>query len=539
MVKYIFVTGGVISSVGKGITTASLGRILIDRGYNVMVLKIDPYINTDAGTMNPFQHGEVFVTNDGAETDLDLGHYERFMGIDLNRYSNFTSGSVYSTVIQKERLGEYLGQTVQLIPHITDEIKERIYKLGRDSGAEVLITEIGGTIGDFETPPFVEAIKQIGMEVGRENVLYIHVSMTVLGPSGEIKTKPTQHSIRALLGLGIHPDILICRTSKVLDVQTRRKLAIHCGMPEEALIEGRDTKMIEEIPLRFEKQGIARLVMKRLGLEDRPIITDEWEKMVNKLKNPRHIVSIAIVGKYTKGCDAYMSVVEALKHGGIANDAAVKIKWISSERLAKKKCHESLQDLKQKFGDVDGILVPGGFGYRGIEGKIAAANYARENRVPYLGLCLGMQCMVIEFARNVAGLKNANSSEFDPDTPHPVIDLMPDQENIENMGGTMRLGLYPCVLAPGTKAYQAYQQPIILERHRHRYEVNNAYRKKLTELGLNASGVSPNKELVEIVEIPDHPWMVASQFHPEFKSKPLDPHPFFRDFVEAALKFKN
>ncbi|HIE28914.1 TPA: CTP synthase [Candidatus Poribacteria bacterium] len=539
MVKYIFVTGGVISSVGKGITTASLGRILIDRGYNVMVLKIDPYINTDAGTMNPFQHGEVFVTNDGAETDLDLGHYERFMGIDLNRYSNFTSGSVYSTVIQKERLGEYLGQTVQLIPHITDEIKERIYKLGRDSGAEVLITEIGGTIGDFETPPFVEAIKQIGMEVGRENVLYIHVSMTVLGPSGEIKTKPTQHSIRALLGLGIHPDILICRTSKVLDVQTRRKLAIHCGMPEEALIEGRDTKMIEEIPLRFEKQGIARIVMKKLGLEDRPIITDEWEQMVNRLKNPRHTVSIAIVGKYTKGCDAYMSVVEALKHGGIANDAAVKIKWVSSDRLAKKKGHESLQDLKQKFGDVDGILVPGGFGYRGIEGKIAAAKYARENRVPYLGLCLGMQCMVIEFARSVAGLNNANSSEFDPDTPYPVIDLMPDQENIENMGGTMRLGLYPCVLEPGAKAYQAYQQPIILERHRHRYEVNNAYRKKLTELGLYASGVSPNKELVEIVEIPDHPWMVASQFHPEFKSKPLDPHPLFRDFIAASLKFKN
>ncbi|MBC8236275.1 CTP synthase [bacterium] len=533
MVKYIFVTGGVISSVGKGITTASLGRILIDRGYKVMVLKIDPYINTDAGTMNPFQHGEVFVTNDGAETDLDLGHYERFMGIDLNKYSNFTSGSVYSTVIAKERRGEYLGQTVQLIPHITDEIKERIYNLGKDSGAEVLITEIGGTIGDFETPPFVEAIKQIGMEVGRENVLYIHVSMTILGPSGEIKSKPTQHSVRALLGLGIHPDILICRTSKALDAQTRRKLAIHCGMPEEALIEGRDTKMIEEIPLRFERQGIAHLVMKKLVLEDRPIITDEWEQMVNKLKNPKHTVSIAIVGKYTKGCDAYMSVAEALKHGGIANDAKVTIKWVSADRLAKK------QDLKQTFSDVDGILVPGGFGYRGIEGKIAAAKYARENKIPYLGLCLGMQCMVIEFARNVAGLAKANSSEFDPDTPHPVIDLMPEQESIKNMGGTMRLGLYPCVLKSGAKAHQAYQQPIILERHRHRYEVNNDYREKLTELGLCESGVSPNKELVEIVEMTDHPWMVGSQFHPEFQSKPLAPHPLFRALIEASLKFKS
>ena len=382
----------------------------------------------------------------------------------------------------------------------------------------------------------MEAIKQIGMEVGRENVLYIHVSMTILGPSGEIKSKPTQHSVRALLGLGIHPDILICRTSKVLDDQTRRKLAIHCGMPEEALIEGRDTKMIEEIPLRFERQGMARLVMKKLALEDHPIITDEWEQMVNKLKNPKHTVSIAIVGKYNKGCDAYMSVVEALKHGGIANDAAVKIKWVSAERLAKKKDHESLQDLNQMFGDIDGILVPGGFGHRGIEGKIAAVKYARENKIPFLGLCLGMQCMVIEFARNIAGLKNANSSEFDPDTPHPVIDLMPEQEKIENMGGTMRLGLYPCVLEPDTKAYQAYQQPIILERHRHRYELNNAYRKQLIKLGLYASGVSPNKELIEIVEIPDHPWMVASQFHPEFRSKPLAPHPLFRDFIKASLK---
>ena len=529
MVKYIFVTGGVISSVGKGITTASLGRILTDRGYKVMVLKIDPYINTDAGTMNPFQHGEVFVTNDGAETDLDLGHYERFMGIDLDKYSNFTSGSIYSTVIEKERRGEYLGQTIQLIPHITNEIKERIYNLGKDSEAEVIITEIGGTIGDFETPPFVESIKQIGMEVGPENVLYIHVSMTILGPGGEIKTKPTQHSVRSLLGLGIHPDILICRTSKVLDAQTRRKLAIHCGMPEEALIEGRDTNMIEEIPLRFEKQGMANLVMKKLGLEDRPIITDEWEQMVNKLKNPQESVSIAIVGKYTKGCDAYISVVEALKHGGIANGTAVKIKWVNSDQLARKR------DSNQKFGDVDGILVPGGFGYRGIVGKIVAAEYARENKIPYLGLCLGMQCMIIEFARNVAGLKNANSSEFAPETPYPVIDLLPEQKNITDMGATMRLGLYPCVLEQGTKSYQAYQQPIILERHRHRYEVNNDYRRKLTEFGLCETGVSPNKELVEIAEILDHPWMVGSQFHPEFKSKPLAPHPLFRDFIKASL----
>ncbi len=546
MVKYIFVTGGVISSVGKGITTASLGRLLIDRGYKVMVLKIDPYINTDAGTMNPFQHGEVFVTDDGAETDLDLGHYERFLGINLNKDSNFTSGSVYSTVIAKERRGEYLGQTVQLIPHIVNEIKERIYKLGKVNGADVLITEIGGTIGDFETPPFVEAIKQISMEVGRENVLYIHVSMTILGYSGEIKTKPTQHSVRALSGLGIHPDILICRTSQPLDSQTRRKLAIHCGMPEEALIEGRDTNMIEEIPLRFDKQGIARLVLKKLNLEDRPLITDEWEQMVNKLKNPLHSISIAIVGKYTKGCDAYISIVEALKHGGIANDAAVKIKWVDSEQLVKK------QNVAQYFKDIDGILVPGGYGHRGIEGKVAAIKYARENKIPFLGLCLGMQCMVIEFARNVAGLKDANSSEFDPNTPHPVVDLMPEQKELQELGGTMRLGLHPCVLEPGSTAYQAYQQPIpkgrsalfpkgrsalfILERHRHRWEFNNEYREQLTALGLFASGLSPNKELVEIVEIPDHPWMVASQFHPEFKSRPLEPHPLFRDFIKASLK---
>lgn len=532
MVKYIFVTGGVISSVGKGITTASLGRLLIDRGYKVMVLKIDPYINTDAGTMNPFQHGEVFVTDDGAETDLDLGHYERFLGINLNKDSNFTSGSVYSTVIAKERRGEYLGQTVQLIPHIVNEIKERIYKLGKVNGADVLITEIGGTIGDFETPPFVEAIKQIGMEVGRENILYIHVSMTILGYSGEIKTKPTQHSVRALSGLGVHPDILICRTSKPLDSQTRRKLAIHCGMPEEALIEGKDTNMIEEIPLKFDKQGIASLVLKKLNLEDRPLITDEWEQMVNKLKNPLHSISIAIVGKYTKGCDAYISIVEALKHGGIANDAAVKIKWVNAEQLAKK------QNVAQYFKDIDGILVPGGYGHRGVEGKVAAIKYARENNIPFLGLCLGMQCMVIEFARNVAGLKEANSSEFDPDTPHPVVDLMPEQKELQELGGTMRLGLHPCVLEPGSTAYQAYQQPIVLERHRHRWEFNNEYREQLTALGLFASGLSPNKELVEIVEIPDHPWMVASQFHPEFKSRPLEPHPLFHDFIKASLSRK-
>jgi len=534
MAKYIFVTGGVISSVGKGITTASLGRLLIDRGYKVMSLKIDPYINVDAGTMDPFQHGEVFVTNDGAETDLDLGHYERYLGIDLTKHSNFTSGSVYSAVIERERTEGYRGQTVQLIPHITDEIKSRIYQLAKDSGCDILITEIGGTIGDFEMPPFVEAITQIGMEVGRENALYIHVSLLIsLYPSGETKTKATQHSARALRELGVHPDIIICRTRKTLDMKIRQKLATHCKMQPEAFIEGKNTNLVEEIPLKFEEQGLASIVLKQLGLEARPPVNDAWKQMVHKLKNPSREVEIAMAGKYTRGTDAYISVVEALRHGGIANDAAVKIRWVDTENLAK-----NSSSLDKKFKGVSGILVPGGYGQRGIEGMILAVKYVRENSIPFLGLCLGMQCMVVEFARNVANLKDANSTEFDKNTQYPVISLLEEQSKVKNIGGTQRLGIFPCELNKDSKSYQAYQQPIILERHRHRREFNNEYRDILAQKGLIPTGICPDGDLVEIVELKEHPWMVASQFHPEFKSKPLSPHPLFRDFIKAALQHR-
>ena len=532
MTKYIFVTGGVVSGIGKGITTASLGRLLINRGFNVMVTKIDPYLNSDAGTMNPFQHGEVFVTRDGAETDLDLGNYERFLGIDLSRDSNFTTGSVYSEVFAKERRGEYLGQTIQLIPHITDEIKERIYQIGRDSGADIVITEIGGTIGDFETPPFVEAIRQMAVEVGRENTLFMHVSLIYASPGGENKSKPTQHSIRKLQELGIQPDLLICRTSQPMDEGISKKISLLCGIGEDYIVEGKDTDLVEEIPLNFERQGMAHLVTKRLGLEDRRPSIGVWTDMVHKLKNPKSHVQIAIVGKYVKGSDTYLSVKEAVKHGGIAYESVTEIKWIDSETLKGEK------NLEEQFEEIDAVLVPGGFGVRGIEGMIIAIRYARENNIPFFGLCLGMQCMVIEFARHVAGLKNANSSEFDEQTLHPVIDLMPDQRNLSDLGGTMRLGLYPCVLKEDTKSSTAYQQPIILERHRHRYEFNNRFRDQLESKGLCLSGLSPDESLVEVAEVLDHPWMVGSQFHPEFQSKPLAPHPLFRDFVQAALQYQ-
>ena len=532
MTKYIFVTGGVVSGIGKGITTASLGRLLINRGFNVMVTKIDPYLNSDAGTMNPFQHGEVFVTRDGAETDLDLGNYERFLGIDLSRDSNFTTGSVYSEVFAKERRGEYLGQTIQLIPHITDEIKERIYQISRDSGADIVITEIGGTIGDFETPPFVEAIRQMAVEVGRENTLFMHVSLIYASPGGENKSKPTQHSIRKLQELGIQPDLLICRTSQPMDEGISKKISLLCGIGEDYIVEGKDTNLVEEIPLNFERQGMAHLVTKRLGLEDRRPSISVWTDMVHKLKNPKSRVQIAIVGKYVKGSDTYLSVKEAVKHGGIAYESVTEIVWIDSETLIGEKI------LEEQFEEIDAVLVPGGFGVRGIEGMIIAIRYARENNIPFLGLCLGMQCMVIEFARHVAGLKNANSSEFDEQTLHPVIDLMPDQRNLSDLGGTMRLGLYPCVLKEDTKSSTAYQQPIILERHRHRYEFNNRFRDQLESKGLCLSGLSPDESLVEVAEVLDHPWMVGSQFHPEFQSKPLAPHPLFRDFVQAALQYQ-
>lgn len=532
MTKYIFVTGGVISGIGKGITTAALGRLLINRGFRVNVIKIDPYLNVDAGVMNPFQHGEVFVTHDGAETDLDLGNYERFLGVDLNKHSNFTTGSVYKEVIEKERRGDYLGQTVQLIPHITDEIKHRIYQIGKDSDVDIVITEIGGTIGDFETPPFVEAIRQMAVEVGRENTLFLHVSLIYTLPNGESKSKPTQHSIRKLQELGIHPDLLLCRTSQHIDESVRRKIALLCGISEDFILEGLDTKCVDEIPLNFEEQGMGHLVAKKLGLERRATLDAEWVAMVERLKNPKHTMNIAIVGKYTTGNDAYISVQEAIKHGGIANEAEVQIEWIEAEMLTD---HSNLDKL---FENIDGILVPGGFGDRGIEGMILAAKYARENRIPYFGLCLGMQCLVIEFARNVANLKNANSTEVDEKTPYPVIDLMLEQRSIADKGATMRLGHYPCVLKEGTKSYEAYQQPIILERHRHRYELNNNYRSQLKETGLSFSGVSPDGNLVEIAEVSDHPWMVGSQFHPEFQSKPLTPNPLFCEFIAAVLRYQ-
>ena len=529
MTKYIFVTGGVISGIGKGITTASLGRLLINRGFKVIVVKIDPYLNVDAGVMNPFQHGEVFVTRDGAETDLDLGNYERFLGIDLNKYSNFTTGSVYKEVIEKERRGDYLGETVQLIPHITDEIKGRIYQIGEDNEAEIVITEIGGTIGDFEMPPFVEAIRQIAVEVGRENAMFLHVSLIYTLPKGESKSKPTQHSIRKLQELGVQPDVLLCRTSQALAEAFRRKIALLCGISEECIFEGLDTKCVDEIPLNFERQGMGHLVSKKLGLEARAPKDAEWSAMVEKLKNPKQHVRIAIVGKYTTGNDAYISVQEALKHGGIANETSVEIEWIEAESLTE---HPNLDAV---FENADGILVPGGFGYRGIEGMLVAAQYARENRIPYLGLCLGMQCLVIEFARHVANMEKANSTEVDEHTPYPVIDLMHEQRSVADLGATMRLGHYPCVLKENTKSYSAYQQPIILERHRHRYELNNLYRSELESAGLCFSGLSPDESLVEIAEVTGHPWMVGSQFHPEFQSKPLAPHPLFREFIAAVL----
>ena len=532
MTKYIFVTGGVISGIGKGITTASLGRLLINRGFKVIVVKIDPYLNVDAGVMNPFQHGEVFVTRDGAETDLDLGNYERFLGIDLNKYSNFTTGSVYKEVIEKERRGDYLGETVQLIPHITDEIKRRIYQIGEDNEAEIVITEIGGTIGDFEMPPFVEAIRQIAVEVGRENAMFLHVSLIYTLPNGESKSKPTQHSIRKLQELGVLPDVLLCRTSQTLEEAFRRKIALLCGISEECIFEGLDTKCVDEIPLNFERQGMGHLVSKKLGLEARAPRDAEWAAMVEKLKNPKQHARIAIVGKYTTGNDAYISVQEALKHGGIANGTAVEIEWIEAESLTE---HPNLDAV---FENIDGILVPGGFGYRGIEGMLVAVRYARENKIPYLGLCLGMQCLVVEFARHVANMKKANSTEVDENTPYPVIDLMHEQRSVADLGATMRLGHYPCVLKENTKSYSAYQQPIILERHRHRYELNNLYRSELESAGLCFSGLSPDESLVEIAEVIDHPWMVGSQFHPEFQSKPLAPHPLFREFIAAVLSYQ-
>ena len=530
MVKYIFVTGGVVSSLGKGITAASLGRLLKSRGLRVSVLKLDPYINVDPGTMSPYQHGEVFVTDDGAETDLDLGHYERFIDVNLSKANNVTAGKIYWSVISKERKGEYLGGTVQVVPHITNEIKERITRVAKDSNVDVVIVEVGGTVGDIESLPFLEAIRQFRSDVGRDNTLFIHVTLVpYICAAGELKTKPNQHSVKELRSIGIHPDIIVCRSEHPLSRDLRAKIGLFCDIDERAVIPNLNADTLYEVPLLLEAEGLDDIVIRRLGLNCQEADMTEWRKIVERIKHPVHEVTIALVGKYVALPDAYLSVVEALRHAGIANEAHINIKWIDSEILE----HEPVED---HLADVDGILIPGGFGNRGIEGKIQAITYARTHQIPFFGICLGMQCAVIEYARNVAGLVGANSSEFDISTPYPVIDLLPEQKDIADLGGTMRLGLYPCRVANGSALRNSYQKEIIYERHRHRFEVSNEYRKTLEAAGLAFTGLSPDKRLVEVTELPGHPWFLGTQFHPELKSRPNKPHPLFKDFIAAALK---
>ncbi|MEI8389949.1 MAG: CTP synthase [bacterium] len=532
--KFIFVTGGVVSSLGKGIVGASLGKLLKTRGYSVTILKFDPYINVDPGTMSPFQHGEVFVTDDGAETDLDLGHYERFIDENFGKINNVTAGSVYLNVITKERRGDYLGGTVQIIPHITDEIKTRLREAA-NKNPDFLIAEIGGTVGDIEGLPFLEAIRQFKVEAGFANTVSIHVTLIpYLNASGELKTKPSQHSVNTLRSIGIQPDILVCRSSKSIPQSERAKLALFTNVPPEAVIECKDLKTIYEVPIALEAQNLPKEVLKRLNIEDNTVPNlDSWKGIVNGIKNPNKTVKIALAGKYTKLSDAYISVVESLKHAGAAFGASIELKWISSEDIC-----VDLKKAKEAMADVDGLVIPGGFGIRGVEGKINVINIARTTNTPFLGLCLGMQCAVIEYARNMAGLKDANSTEFNQETPYPVIDLMREQEEVVDYGGTMRLGAYNCHLQNGTLAEKIYNKDIISERHRHRYEVNNAYRDKLSESGLVFSGLSPDKKLVEMIELKDHRYFIASQFHPEFKSRPERPHPLFYGLVKAALEKK-
>ncbi|HEX3029119.1 MAG TPA: CTP synthase, partial [Clostridia bacterium] len=529
-VKYIFVTGGVVSGLGKGITAASLGRLLKLRGLRVTIQKFDPYINVDPGTMSPYQHGEVFVTDDGAETDLDLGHYERFIDENLSKNSNVTTGKIYWSVINKERKGDFLGGTVQVIPHITNEIKERIYRVGKSDRTDVVITEVGGTVGDIESLPFLEAIRQVSTEVGRENVMYIHVTLVpYLGKSGELKTKPTQHSVKELRSIGIQPDVIVCRTEKHLSKDMKDKMALFCNLQGDCIIQNLDAEVLYEVPLMLEKEGLADITCKRLNLSCKEPDLAEWQEMVDKSKNLADSVTICLVGKYVELHDAYLSIVESLKHGGIANNVDVKIKWVNSEYV-------DAENIKNHLMKADGILVPGGFGDRGIEGKILAVQYARENKIPYFGICLGMQMAVIEFARNIVGFEGAHSSEFDQDTKYPVIDLMPEQRDIDEKGGTMRLGLYPCKIKEGTKVSDIYKEELIYERHRHRYEVNNEFREAIEEKGLVLSGLSPSGKLVEMVELKDHPWFIGVQFHPEFKSRPNRAHPLFKGFIGAAVE---
>ncbi|NWG27716.1 MAG: CTP synthase [Ignavibacteriaceae bacterium] len=529
-VKFIFITGGVVSSLGKGITASSLGLLLKQRGFSVTIQKFDPYINVDPGTMSPFQHGEVYVTDDGAETDLDLGHYERFLDVNMTRANNTTTGQIYNEVITKERRGDYLGATVQVIPHITDEIKRKLVRLSELDEYEIIITEIGGTVGDIESLPFIEAMRQHMLEFGRANSMVIHVTLVpYIASAGEVKTKPTQHSVKNLLELGIQPDVLICRSEKKLPREIREKIALFCNVDSRAVMSAYDVQSIYEVPLVLYKEKLDTLVTSRLHLPERKIKLDEWEDFIDRIKNPTREVEIAVCGKYITHLDAYKSIMEAFIHAGAANQVKVKIKPVNAEDCEIEKPEELLNG-------VSGILVPGGFGERGIEGKIKAIQYARENNIPFLGICLGLQCAVVEFARNVCGMKNANSSEFRK-TKYNVIDLMPGQKDIKEMGATMRLGAYPCVIQDKTKSYEAYKTNYISERHRHRYEVNNKFRRKLIEKGLILSGLSPDKELVEMIELEDHPWFVACQFHPELKSRATNAHPLFREFVRAAIDY--
>lgn len=526
--KYIFVTGGVVSSLGKGITAASLGRLLKNRGVRVAIAKLDPYLNIDPGTMSPLQHGEVFVTDDGGETDLDLGHYERFIDTNLTKDCSVTTGQIYWDILQKERRGEFLGGTVQVIPHVTNEIKSRIFRIAGPNDADVVIVEIGGTVGDIESLPFLEAIRQMKSEVGRDNCLYIHVTLVpYVGAAGELKTKPTQHSVKELRSIGIQPDIIVCRSERPISDDIREKIALFCDIPSEAVIPNMDADTIYELPLVFEQEGLDDLVIRRLGLEAGEGDMDEWRKMVERIKNPARAVRIGIVGKYVMLPDAYLSAAEALRHAGISNDARIDIEWINAEDVA--------GNSDEALAGLDAVLVPGGFGHRGFEGKVAAIRYCRENKVPFLGICFGMQAAVVEFARNVCGLAGANSAEIDPNSPHPVVTLGAGQEGKEGSGGTMFLGLAPCDLAPNTLVHRIYGESVIYERHRHRYEVNKAYRDILTDAGLVISGTAMKTGSVEIIELPDHPWFVGVQFHPEYKSRPNRPHPLFHSFVDAAL----
>jgi CTP synthase len=534
MTKYIFITGGVVSSVGKGVTAAAIGRLLKERGISVTIQKLDPYINVDPGTMSPYQHGEVYVLDDGAETDLDLGHYERFIDTNLSKVCNITTGQIYSEVILKERRGDYLGGTIQVIPHVTNEIKKRIGLAAKTTGAEVVLVEVGGTVGDIESQPFLEAMRQMRTDVGRDNALFVHVTwLPHIGATNELKTKPTQHSVRELRSLGLSPDIIVARSDYPVNMELRQKIGLFCDVPERAVIPLVTTQVLYEVPLLLEQMQVADFILSRLGLVAKATPNwREWEELVARVRKPKPVVRVALVGKYVELQDAYMSVREALKHAGLALDREVEIEWVHSADLEKGRGWEQLHEA-------DGIVVPGGFGSRGIEGKIAAARYARENQVPYLGLCLGMQTMCIEFARHALGADDANSTEFDRATPHPIIDLLPEQRSIADLGGTMRLGVYPCELVPGTKADDAYDLPagaVANERHRHRFEFNNAYRDQLAEAGLVYSGLSPDGKLVEIAELANHPFMLGTQFHPEFLSRPNRPHPLFRAFVAAVAE---